>query len=401
MPAKHFQLFAKALANDLEFKVRQVQQGRVSNSMPPAHQRVCHSARLQADTRVHSKVMDPPAPSIPSSEGHSTSISESPGPRLTIQWQSESALTDVLVNYLTAHPADCRILFYSNGKKAMSPVDDQPSGLDKGQICTVIAKVIFTSHPKYDQAYQHNQKKFHNAVSNCITKSKYKKLKAQFSETGTGVMPLDGTASKNLLDSVLVELPWYMELDAIWHANPSMAAKTHSSKPGIDHAAALYSLIQLHGAGPLIGAHNMPPPAAYPPGVPPAAHPYGDPPVDPQLCQAAPAPAPPLLHLCGLNSPDVEIHQVAPCYDQRSPIDAVGNIHDTPAPAPPAPPPLHLRSLDSPDVEIEDNFIPPSLCNLERSPFDVPLGDTLDHLNDNNNNNDMMLDGTGTLNSPP
>ncbi|KAG1769631.1 hypothetical protein EDD22DRAFT_948881 [Suillus occidentalis] len=294
--------------------------------MPPARQRARRSARLRADARVHSKAMNPPAPSIPSSEGHST-MSESSGPRLTIQWQSESALTDVLVNYLTAHPADCRILFYSDGKKAMSPVDDRPSGSDKGQICNVIAKIIFTGHPKYGQAYQHNQKKFRDAVSNRITnlRSKYKKLKARFNETGAGVMPLDGTASKNLLDSVLVELPWYTELDAIWHANPSMAAKTHSSKPGIDHAAALYSLVQSHGAGPLIGAHNPPPPAAHPPGVPPAAHPYGNPPIDPQLHEAAPPP--------------------------------------------PAPSQLHLRGLNSPDVEIEDDFMPPSPRGLDDFPL--------------------------------
>ncbi|KAG2066394.1 hypothetical protein BDR04DRAFT_1160271 [Suillus decipiens] len=89
-----------------------------------------------------------------------------------------------------------------------------------------------------------------------------------------------------------------------------MAAKTHSSKPGIDHAGALYSLIQLHGAGPLIGAHNMPPPTTHPPGVPLVVHPYGDPPLNPQLHQVAPAtapPTPPPLHFCGLNSPDVNI----------------------------------------------------------------------------------------------
>ncbi|KAG1804662.1 uncharacterized protein BJ212DRAFT_1304213 [Suillus subaureus] len=222
----------------------------------------------------------------------------------------------------------------------------------KGQIYNVIAKLIFTGHPKYGQAYQHNQKKFRDAVSNHITKSKYKKLKAQFSEMGAGVMPLDGMAS----NSVLMELLWYMELDAIWHANPSIAAKTHSSKPSVDHAATLYSLVKPHGAGPLIGAHNTPPPTTHPPVVPPAAHPYGDPPINPQLCQAAPAPAPP------------------------------------------APPPVHLHSLNSPDVEIKDDFIPPSPNNLERSPFNIPLRDALNHFDDDDN---MMYDSTGTFNSPP
>ncbi|KAG2065199.1 hypothetical protein BDR04DRAFT_1161674 [Suillus decipiens] len=263
--------------------------------MPPTHQHVRHSARLQANARVHLKAMNLPAPFIPSSEGQSNASSESSVPRLAIQWQSESALTDVLVNYLTTHPADCRIRihFYSDCKKAMSPVDDRPSGLDKGQICTVITKVIFTGHPKYGQAYVHNQKKFCNAVSNRITnlRSKYKRLKTRFSDMGTGVMLLDGMATNNLLDAVLVELPWYMELNAIWHSNLSMVAKTCLSKPGIDHAGAFYSLVQPCGAGPSAGAHNTPPPTTQPPGVPSAVHLYGDPPINPQLC--APAPLPP------------------------------------------------------------------------------------------------------------
>ncbi|KAG2068237.1 hypothetical protein BDR04DRAFT_1158052 [Suillus decipiens] len=174
----------------------------------------------------------------------------------------------------------------------MSPVNDQPLSSDKGQICTVIAKVIFTGHPKYGQAYVHNQKKFHDAVSNCITKSKYKRLKTQFSDMGAGVMPLDGMATNNLLDAVLVEFPWSMELDAIWHSNPSMAAKTCSSKPGVDHAGAFYSLVQPCGAGLSTGAHNTPPPTTQPPGVPSAVHPYSNPPISPQLHAPAP-PSPP------------------------------------------------------------------------------------------------------------
>jgi hypothetical protein len=50
-----------------------------------------------------------------------------------------------------------------------------------------------------------------------------------------------------MVDAALLELPWYTELDLIWHSNPAMAAVTHSSKPGIDHTSALYALIQQHG----------------------------------------------------------------------------------------------------------------------------------------------------------
>ncbi|KAG1800091.1 hypothetical protein EV424DRAFT_1545814 [Suillus variegatus] len=141
----------------------------------------------------------------------------------------------------------------------MAAVDDHPSGSDKGQIYQNIAKLLFAGHPKYGAAYTINPKKFCNAVGNHIGTGKYKKLKATFSSTGTGVMPAEGTQAKNLLvlnrliivDAALSELPWYTELDAIWHSNPSMAAVTHSSKLGVDHAGALYSLVQSRGgAGP-------------------------------------------------------------------------------------------------------------------------------------------------------
>ncbi|KAG1728469.1 hypothetical protein EDD22DRAFT_1015896 [Suillus occidentalis] len=196
--------------------------------MPPSRQRVRHSACLKANPLVHLlRTMD--------NEGSNIRGPAKPPqdhvPRLTIQWQSDRALTDILVNHLTMHPADCRVLCYSDGKKAMSTVDDGASGLDKGQVYTTLAKLIFTDHPS--------------------PRGKYKKLKATFSSTGTGVMPDGGMQMKNLLDAALIELPWYTELDAIWHANPSMAAKTHSSKPGVNHAGTLFSLVKLHdGAGP-------------------------------------------------------------------------------------------------------------------------------------------------------
>ncbi|KAG1792843.1 uncharacterized protein HD556DRAFT_1444237 [Suillus plorans] len=211
--------------------------------MPPARrERVRRSARLKSNAPLDSRAMDDAS----TSRGPPK---ESSGPQLAIQWQSDRTLTDTLVNYLTTQAADCRVLFYSDGKKAMAAVDDHPSGSDKGQIYQNIAKLLFAGHPKYGAAYTINPKKFRNAVGNRIGRGKYKKLKATFSSTGAGVMPAEGTQAKNLL--ALSELPWYTELDAIWHSNPSMAAVTHSSKPGVDHAGALYSLVQSRGgAGP-------------------------------------------------------------------------------------------------------------------------------------------------------
>ncbi|KAG2061179.1 hypothetical protein BDR06DRAFT_966207 [Suillus hirtellus] len=129
-------------------------------------------------------------------------------PHLTIQWQSNYALTDILINHLSIHPADCRILFYSDGKKMMSAVNNGALGLDKRQVHGILAKLIFTDHPRYSHTFT-NTKKFHDGVCNCIQilRGKYKKLKASFDNTGASMMPGEGTQTRNLLDAVLLELP--------------------------------------------------------------------------------------------------------------------------------------------------------------------------------------------------
>jgi len=86
---------------------------------------------------------------------------------MTIQWCEEKALTDSLASFLFSHPADCWILFFSNGKKLhiSSGSGNSPLGKDKNEIYSIIAKVIFASHSRYGIAYQDNQKKFCKSVA--------------------------------------------------------------------------------------------------------------------------------------------------------------------------------------------------------------------------------------------
>lgn len=134
--------------------------------MPPSRQRVRRSARLKANPLVRcSRSMDDEGPNT---RGPAKPPPEQHVPRLTIQWQSDRALTDILVNHLSMHPADCRVLFYSDGKKAMSAVDDGASGSDKGQVYGTLAKLIFTDHPRYGHAFATNAKKFRDGVCNRI-----------------------------------------------------------------------------------------------------------------------------------------------------------------------------------------------------------------------------------------
>ncbi|KAG1753617.1 uncharacterized protein EDB91DRAFT_1285927 [Suillus paluster] len=355
----------------------------------PACQRVRRSARLRANARVHSRRMDPQEST---SKGQPNAPPEAPGPRMSIQWQSENALTDVLVNYLTTHPSDCRILFYSDGKKKMSPIDDGPSGRDKGDIHGVIAHLIFANHINRQSHLR-------------------KKNKSQFTATGAGIVPLDGASAQNLLEKVHADLPWYSDLDAIWHSNPSMAVKTHSSKPGVDHAGALYSLIQPRGgAGPSMhfgaaagagssmsfGApaqSSLPPSPAYPPSTQPSPNAY---PL-PSTHLPPSAYPPPNAHLPPTAYPP-NAYPLPNPYPPNAYSPYTGNSLIDPQllqpPAPPGTPPVHLPGLNnSPDITIHDDFGPTDDNDLHlesAGPFSAPL-----------DSDDMMDDDAGTPESPP
>ncbi|KAG1817732.1 uncharacterized protein BJ212DRAFT_1299227 [Suillus subaureus] len=126
----------------------------------------------------------------------------------------------------------------------MVATDGSSSGSGKGQIYSVIAKLVFMDHIKYGPAYSVNPKKFRNAVCNHIR---------------------------------ICQAPRAAMVHRTWHSNLSMAAKVHSSRPGIDHTGAFYSLIRPHGGagpsmyyGPSQHSSHTPnvsnPPSAYQPG---------------------------------------------------------------------------------------------------------------------------------------
>ncbi|KAG2061167.1 hypothetical protein BDR06DRAFT_966201 [Suillus hirtellus] len=164
----------------------------------------------------------------------------------------------------------------------MADAEDNLTGKDKGHIYSVIAGLIFADHIKYGTTYHQNLKKFCNSVFNQISGTKYKKHKGRFMAMGAGIMLHDGQSVQNLLALVCADFPWFLDLDSIWHNNPSMAVKTYSSQLGVDLTGALYVLVQPHGrAGPLThfgttagagpsmlaaqSSHAYLPPSAYPP----------------------------------------------------------------------------------------------------------------------------------------
>jgi hypothetical protein len=143
--------------------------------MPAVHQRVRRSARLSAITRGgHSRAMDVRPLILQGSEGNSRdrgpAVSATRVIVQSIQWKEEDSLTDTLVNFLSTHPADCHVLFYSNGKKLPSSAGDRPSGKDKNEVHVAIAKFIFENHLKYGFSYLQNPKKFRDSVGNRISR---------------------------------------------------------------------------------------------------------------------------------------------------------------------------------------------------------------------------------------
>ncbi|KAG2089449.1 uncharacterized protein F5147DRAFT_780618 [Suillus discolor] len=366
--------------------------------MPALRHLARRSARLRANTQeVRSNPMDPQA----SSSQRQPESNRQDTIKFAIQWERDHALTTILINHLTTHPPDCRILFYSDGKKAMPNVDDAPSGKDKNEIHDVIAKLIFATHPKYKTTYHQDLKKFRVSVANRITalKNKYKKCKAKFSATGAGVVPLDATTSNNLLDEVNAELPWYTDLDSMWHSIPSFAIKSHSSRPGVDHAGNLYALVQPHGdpgrAGPSMNfegaaqpSHSASSPQSQPhlpshsasstqlqphstfsPQPQPSNGSYNNnPPIDPRLLQAPPS--------FPRNDTSNTNHDADADMDN-------GSSNNNPPIDPrllQAPPSFHRNdtdcNMDGPDDNDNDNDLDLS------GALSAPFGDAMRHLED-------------------
>ncbi|KAG2038478.1 hypothetical protein BDR03DRAFT_1009922 [Suillus americanus] len=135
--------------------------------------------------------MDPPLVPPARGKGKCTKGGGDSTPPSSISWQSVPQQTNRLVNFLLQHPADCAILFSSEGKKAANhEAEGYASGTGKNDIHSVIAGVVFLMIlRKYDK-----------------------------------------------------EFPWYNQLYTIWGYHPAFAAKTSSSKPGVDHAGDLFGL---------------------------------------------------------------------------------------------------------------------------------------------------------------
>ncbi|KAG1837665.1 hypothetical protein F4604DRAFT_1692097 [Suillus subluteus] len=170
--------------------------------------------------------------------------------RVMIRW--DSARTTTLVEFLDTHPAHCRVLF-NEPKKAHDATNNEPapSG-NKSKIWADIAQQVFEDDTEYGSMYAEEKTKFMQAVGNRLSylRSKYKKHRGCFKQTGAGVNLLDASGAKNLREQVMMDFPWYDVLDGLWKDNPAFAPVTISSAPGIDHASGMAALISGKGKPP-------------------------------------------------------------------------------------------------------------------------------------------------------
>ncbi|KAG2752755.1 hypothetical protein P692DRAFT_20871078 [Suillus brevipes Sb2] len=168
----------------------------------------------------------------------------------------------MLVHFLINNPADCRILFSSEGKRPADPdIEGPPSGKDKNPnmlpirlgFVTLWATVL--QHDLWNKFCDH-----HN----------------EFESTGAGIVPLNAGTAENLYTKVKKDFPWYNDLYKIWGSHPSFAAKTTSAKSSSDHVGDLFALTHPGGSSacppPQHNTSSIPPHQSGQPGSVPGPH---------------------------------------------------------------------------------------------------------------------------------
>lgn len=107
-----------------------------------------------------------PLPSSPPSEPATIPSSSKKTSSVNVIWDERR--TDLLVQWILSHPADRHILFHdrtSSTVPKLSP-DDKPSGKNKKEVSTVIARHIFAKDPDYSALYKAEPGKFVTSVIN-------------------------------------------------------------------------------------------------------------------------------------------------------------------------------------------------------------------------------------------
>ena len=108
-----------------------------------------------------------PAPPAPEPVSASSSKKAS---STNVAW--EGKCTDLLVNWILTHVANCHTLFHDHSSTATLPVlspEDKQSGKNKKEISAVIARHIFEHNPDYSALYASELVKYVTSVTNWLS----------------------------------------------------------------------------------------------------------------------------------------------------------------------------------------------------------------------------------------
>ncbi|KAG1726871.1 uncharacterized protein EDB91DRAFT_1086613 [Suillus paluster] len=125
-------------------------------------------------------------------------------------------------NRLIKHLTECAILFLTESKKYTDCGADLgcPLSKDKGEIHSVIVKLIFHNDAVCASWYATNPVEFCDSMTNWIALIGYWKGHCLFLILCVGIVPINSEMSGNLHCKVEKEFPWYNNLYKIWGSNP-------------------------------------------------------------------------------------------------------------------------------------------------------------------------------------
>jgi len=99
-----------------------------------------------------------------------TPAEDSPLPSAgNVNWESNLALTNKLIQWLLTHPADQHILFHDRATSTYIPgPGSKPSGRNKKEVLVVVAGHLFEKDSSYGSAYALDMPKFNTSLNNWL-----------------------------------------------------------------------------------------------------------------------------------------------------------------------------------------------------------------------------------------
>ena len=135
-----------------------------ADSIAPATQSGHTSKKKQHAKGKTTHMPTPPAPK-PVSASSSKKASST-----NVAWEGKH--TDLLVDWILTHVADCHTLFHDRSSTATLPMlspEDKRSGKNKKEISAVIVRHIFEHNPNYSASYVSEPVKYVTSVTNWLS----------------------------------------------------------------------------------------------------------------------------------------------------------------------------------------------------------------------------------------